>query len=240
MVKKQFTKSNVKKALILLILIVIIGMGAFFGAEIWKYTHVSPVTAKQLQEADIKDYKNLMIVAHPDDEVIWGGAHLLDEKYFVLCITNGDNETRSKEFYEVMKAAGCKGLILSYPDKILNFRSDWRINKKNIQEDIATVLQYQNWDKVVTHNKKGEYGHEQHKMVHKLTTSAFEETSQQGRLFFFGDYYTVFSEPLDLQRVGDNLYQEKRELANIYQSQRKTVKMLYHMLKYENWTEQTK
>lgn len=29
-------------------------------------------------------YDNLMIVAHPDDEILWGGAHLFNGKYFVV------------------------------------------------------------------------------------------------------------------------------------------------------------
>ena len=38
--------------------------------------------------------ESLMIVAHPDDETIWGGSHLINGNYTVLCITNGNNKKR--------------------------------------------------------------------------------------------------------------------------------------------------
>lgn len=50
-----------------------------------------------------KEPESLMIVAHPDDETIWGGSHLINGNYTVLCITNGNNKKRKKEFMNVMK-----------------------------------------------------------------------------------------------------------------------------------------
>ena len=41
-----------------------------------------------------KEPESLMIVAHPDDETIWGGSHLLKGHYLVVCLTNGNNEKR--------------------------------------------------------------------------------------------------------------------------------------------------
>lgn len=40
--------------------------------------------------------ESLMIVAHPDDETIWGGSHLINGNYTVLCITNGNNKKKKK------------------------------------------------------------------------------------------------------------------------------------------------
>ena len=53
-----------------------------------------------------------MIVAHPDDETIWGGMHLIKDKYLVICLTNGDNKTRAKEFNDVIKQTKGTGIIL--------------------------------------------------------------------------------------------------------------------------------
>lgn len=44
-----------------------------------------------------KEPESLMIVAHPDDETIWGGSHLTHGNYTVLCITNGNNKKRIYE-----------------------------------------------------------------------------------------------------------------------------------------------
>ena len=59
-----------------------------------------------LQKA-FDDYQvnKLMIVAHPDDELIFGGAELIKygPEYRVICLTNQSNEVRRNEFEEVMK-----------------------------------------------------------------------------------------------------------------------------------------
>ena len=55
-------------------------------------------------------------IAHPDDEMIFLGNKLMTKyKWLVVCMTNGDSRTRSKEFIGLMKE-----LDLQY--KILNFR----------------------------------------------------------------------------------------------------------------------
>ena len=80
--------------------------------------------------------ESLMIVAHPDDETIWGGSHLINGNYTVLCITNGNNKKRKKEFMNVMEKTHSKGIILSFPDKTKGKRDNWKSCKKDIQREI--------------------------------------------------------------------------------------------------------
>lgn len=40
----------------------------------------------------------MMITAHPDDETLWGGGHLLEGEYLVVCMTHGWNEKRRTAF----------------------------------------------------------------------------------------------------------------------------------------------
>ena len=76
------------------------------------------ITKEMLDELPLSDCTKLMVVAHPDDETLWGGAHLTEGGWFVVCLTNGYNEVRKNEFYEVMKESGNIGLILKYPDLV--------------------------------------------------------------------------------------------------------------------------
>ena len=46
-------------------------------------------------EEEVPKKINLMIVAHPDDETLWGGAHLIEDNYYVVCVV--------EMFYIVMK-----------------------------------------------------------------------------------------------------------------------------------------
>ena len=100
--------------------------------------------------------ESLMIVAHPDDETIWGGSHLINGNYTVLCITNGNNKKRKKEFMKVMKKTHSKGIILSFPDKTKGKRDNWKSCKKDIQREIQKEIDSKDWDKIVTHNPDGE------------------------------------------------------------------------------------
>ena len=90
-----------------------------------------------------------MIVAHPDDETLWGGAHIADGGYLVVCITNGNNPTRSAEFQSVMQASGNVGLILSYPDKVAGKRDNWNHVRTQIRTDLEKVMTYQPWEDIV-------------------------------------------------------------------------------------------
>lgn len=67
----------------------------------------------KIDEEKISSIDNVMIVAHPDDETLWGGEQLLKENYLVICITNGDNKIRKKEFEKVMEETKDYGIILN-------------------------------------------------------------------------------------------------------------------------------
>ena len=51
----------------------------------------------EIKRMDLNKYKKLMIVAHPDDESLWGGNGLYHEKYLVVCMTCGVDEKRVEE-----------------------------------------------------------------------------------------------------------------------------------------------
>jgi len=55
----------------------------------------------------------LLIVAHPDDELLWGGMNILSEPgWFVVCATNANNSVRSTEFYKSMSYANVTKFIM--------------------------------------------------------------------------------------------------------------------------------
>lgn len=73
-----------------------------------------------------------------------------------------------------MTKTGDAHIILDYPD----VRKEWVKNGKYgyemdyystcrdaMEQDIQLLLTYKNWDEVVTHNPKGEYGKYHHQQV---------------------------------------------------------------------------
>lgn len=201
------------------------------------------VTKEMLDELPLSNCTKLMVVAHPDDETLWGGAHLTEGGWFVVCLTNGYNEVRKNEFYEVIKEFGCEGMILSYPDLLANGqRSTWTTECTSIAKDLNTVLKYKHWGMVATHNPNGEYGHIQHKMTSKLVTEEFYKTYWGTNLYYFGNWYSARRLPTmedSLRKVPEAALEKKLEALKLYTSQKGAVASSIHMAEYENWIRAT-
>jgi len=181
-----------------------------------------------------------MIVAHPDDDMLWGGAHLMEKGYFVVVVTNRYNAKRKQEFYNVLKASGNNGIMLSYPDKTYGRKDSWKHNRDGIRSDLEKIMNYQHWDLIVTHNKDGEYGHIHHKMTSRFVTDIFEANKEKlaTNLYFFGTYherYKIGSLENVMPRITDEQLAFKEEMLSLYKSQEKTIAMFSHMNPFENW-----
>lgn len=209
-----------------------------FVITLYPYLNLPKVTARDLDELGLENYNKVMIVAHPDDELLWGGKHLLEDDYLVVCLTRGYDEVRRGEFERVLAETKDKGLILSYPDKVGKKRSNWKFWRRDMEEDLAEILKYKDWELVATHNEEGEYGHKQHIMTHESVKKVYQETGCKAKLFWFGKYYVDDKVPYDLMEMEKEVYNQKRKLAKIYESQRSSIRKLYHMLPYEYWEEE--
>lgn len=202
---------------------------------------VKPITDQQIQTIlDNSKADKLMIVAHPDDDVIWGGAHLMDGDYYVVCITNGRNDTRKAEFEKMLEKSGNSGIILEYPDKVLGERDDWTYVWDKINSDLERIMSCKKWELIVTHNKAGEYGHQHHKYCHTIVTQIYDKLSISQPLYNFGTYYSLKKLPdheNEMTKVSRERFEYKDELVKVYESQESTVKKLWHMGPYEMWTQ---
>jgi len=120
----------------------------------------------------------LMIVAHPDDEVLWGGLNLLSQPgWFVVCSTHANHPVRSQEFYKTMKMIGndIRFKMFDVPD-IFTY-SDVMANQLydgTPFDDYLKELATQTWTIVVSHNEVGEYGHAHHRKVHRMVKRYFQ------------------------------------------------------------------
>lgn len=198
-------------------------------------------TGTQLKAMNLDKVDKLMIVAHPDDESYWGGAHLLEDNYLVVCITNGDNSVRHKEFFNALQYSGDEGVILEYPDIKNGVKSKWQDCQKEIVSDLQKIIDYKDWSLIVTHNPDGEYGHIHHKITDKIVTSVCNTNGLSDKLFYFEQYYKASKVPNNFK---SNLLKEERErkyqLAIKYPSQWSGFKNRYEVMQpYEYWVKAT-
>lgn len=110
---------------------------------------------------------NLVIVAHADDEVLnMGGTlhQLKDEYWMIVCVTKDIEHGRDPQFREMCVELGAEYAILGFD---MGKRMEWK-NQRLLVKEIGRMVGKTKWDRIFTHNAMGEYGHFQHKQLHKI------------------------------------------------------------------------
>ena len=155
-----------------------------------------------VNDIDKVTYDKVMIVVHPDDESLWGGDALEQEKgWFVICLTNADNKVRAKKFNKVMDVFQVDRNIYNFPDLGTDAFSDGVL--KDLEAKLTHIVNHPSVKKVVTHGPDGEYGHAAHKTISFTVKSVL---SDQDKLHYFS-----FSKP-----GKDKLSAKKQKAFDIY------------------------
>jgi len=114
-----------------------------------------------------------MVVAHPDDEFIFGGEALLrdPQNWYVVVVTHGPgapgaDPLRQLEFSESMRAIGIpegQYEMLDFPDG--KHQLGW--DRPRLLRRVQTIIRRYRMTTVASHNAEGEYGHPQHQLCHE-------------------------------------------------------------------------
>lgn len=118
----------------------------------------------------------LLIVAHPDDEVLWGGINLLSQSgWLVVCSTSLNHPVRSREFFATMSYCNVTRYIMfDVKDQYTEDPEEAdRLYDGSIFDQFLKKLSLKPWKLVLSHNERGEYGHEHHRKVHRLVKKYF-------------------------------------------------------------------
>jgi LmbE family N-acetylglucosaminyl deacetylase len=157
----------------------------------------------------------LMIVAHPDDETLFGGGELIQHasEYKVVVLDYGNHMVRHREFIKAMEMIGV-GKWEHWDGE--PYKSSAAYNESILIPLIERVLNEREWTKVVTHNQGGEYGHYRHVSTHNVMARLCPE-----KLWVFD----MGTEPTLDKKV---LKKKYKVLTHCYQSQQK-------VLRWFNW-----
>ena len=120
----------------------------------------------------------LLIVAHPEDELLWAGANLAAARGWHVVVSSGaKNPERRRAFAKTMSWLGVSSWEMydapadedsEDPDEALA-----RYNKYAPFRERLAKLAKKQWALVLTHNEDGEFGSGDNMAVHALVSEAF-------------------------------------------------------------------
>ena len=130
----------------------------------------------------------LVLVAHPDDEIIWLGGTIITHprvQWTVFSLCRSDDLDREPKFRRVNKYLGVRGIITDLDD-------DGKLNLAGsvavAEELIRKSLTRKRYDYIFTHGANGEYGHERHLTVHLAVNNLINKKILKPTTVFYFNY----------------------------------------------------
>lgn len=192
---------------------------------------------------DLNRAKNLMLVTRPGEEALWGGGHLLEEDYLVVCMTGGAHPETAAEMDRALSASPSQSMKFAFREKNLRGKSShWYFARSDIKTVLKMLFTAKEWNKIVTHNPDGEYGNRQNKLLSTIVTQVFNKTVRKkspknDNLFYFGRYCrpAETGKPEGLAPLSETAMAAKTEMLAAYKTLSSPEADFGHMLPYENW-----
>lgn len=164
----------------------------------------------------------LLVVAHPDDEVLWGGANLLREPgWLVISATNRSNPGRALEFQKTMsyfnvteyRMYDVEDIYIDEDEEGLEVATQ-KVNalfdNSEFEQSLQQLASTKQWKVVLSHNTQGEYGHIHHKKVGQLVRKHFPDAKS------FAVDRPLNSDLENIKRAGMIFYAKTQNITKLY------------------------
>ena len=120
-----------------------------------------------------------IIVAHPDDEILWAGGTVINNpswNWFILSLCRGSDPDRAPKFYKVLEMLGADGTMGDLDDA----PEQEPLDKKVVEQTILDLLPSKHFNLIITHDPSGEYTRH---LRHEETGKAVINLWHTGKIF---------------------------------------------------------
>jgi len=182
-----------------------------------------------------------VVVAHPDDEVLWCSSIVAEAKQVIICFADTTTSRKVSEGRRKLACVAPRNYVLlgiseatyigvNRAGMILVEEREMRDRENELERAIKGVLTSR---KVFTHNPWGEYGHPEHRQVHRIMHKICQDSGYELNVFGYYNRNTFKQRHLytDLLREGES----RKEKTDMKLFQR--MKVLYQELGCWTWNE---
>ena len=182
--------------------------------------------------------KYSIVVAHPDDEILWASSICQNASQVIICFSEDENSQKISKGRKIFQKFAPNNFIFLNIKEPPQKGTTFIPNKSHIRNCISDIsfkqiknLLYNFIDSpnVYTHNFWGEYGHPQHIAVHLAVKSICKERKIKCKIF---SYFNLRTLPLRNYYLRKNyiVIEKKKVLKNYFY----TIKNQY--IKNNIWT----
>lgn len=169
--------------------------------------------------------KCAIIVAHPDDEILWAGGTILihlECEWTIVSLCRKSDPDRAPRFYQVIRELGATGAMGDLDDG----PEQKPLTSRQVQQEILQILPSQRFDLIITHGLHGEYTrHLRHEEIAQAVMALWKSdrlTAGQIWMFAYEDnnrkHLPRAVEDADMNiRLPEEIWQNKYDIiTNIY------------------------